>query len=86
MSQPALIDSEPGFVTVCAQCRGECAPWGRSVNITPDALFIECDLDVWFQAPVVEMDVAFDWCSLTCFGRWIFAAAAYMQSPVRPPE
>lgn len=82
---PQLLDSEPGFATVCAMCRRECKDWYESVNITADTFFL-CEISAEFDVPVVELDAAFDWCSIECFARWVFVAAAYMQSPQRPPE
>lgn len=77
---------------ICAYCQSELnteardgRAWLETVNLTPDALFIECN-DWPFDGPVVEADVALDWCNLVCFGRWIYRAAVHLASPQRPEE
>lgn len=62
------IDATPGGV------------WEESVNLTPDLLVIG-QFHHFHGHDIVEADIAFDWCSLVCFCRWLYRAAAYMPHP-----
>lgn len=72
--------------TVCAQCGAvtwvEDPKWRRTVNLTPDVLFTGFR-DIGFGAALVDQDIAFDWCDMECFGRWLFRAAYGMQARQR---
>ena len=75
------------LVTICVGCgvpMDEDLPsFQESVNLTPDMLFIG-SLTREFEKPLVELDVAFDWCSLDCFGRTLFRAAVDLGWRPRP--
>lgn len=56
---------------VCAGCGAvENELWQTSVNLTPDMLMVEHE--VFMRDLCIEADVAFDWCTVECFMRWLF--------------
>lgn len=81
MTRPTTI------VTRCAGCGIELNDfqprWSESVNLTPDALFVADEAVVEVGDRFLEMDVAFDWCSVRCFARWLYRACALLGTPPR---
>ena len=73
--------------TVCGGCNkpldSDLPNFNSTVNVTLDTLFVEIDA-FEFGESIAEMDVAWDWCSLACFGRWVARAAVHMGTPHRP--
>lgn len=64
--------------TNCAHCGAAiCSDrreqWLETVNLTADGLSVG---GAWmdFGDAVVDEDIAFDWCNIACFGRWLFEA------------
>lgn len=81
------VDDDGPLLSACSQCSkplsSDDGGWPDTVNLTPDMLMIRCrDFDI--GETLIEVDVHFDWCDLTCFGRWLFRAAAYMGSQQLP--
>ncbi len=55
-----------------------------SVNLCPDALLAE---SVAFETPrAIELDIAFDWCSVQCFHRWLYRACVAMSATPRTAQ
>ena len=74
------------IATLCVGCGipldSELPSWQESVNLTPDFLMLGgCIHEV---RPVLELDVAWDWCGIDCFGLWLARAVVYMQAEPRP--
>lgn len=66
--------------TNCAHCGTAISSdrreqWLETVNLTPDLIMVGGEM-IDFGDAVVDEDIAFDWCNVACFGRWLFAAAA----------
>lgn len=85
MMPPEILD--PPLRAVCAGCGVPCGEdtgnWLATINLTPDTLLMGA-CDHGFEDGLVEMDIAFDWCSLPCFGRWLFRAASTLGAEARP--
>lgn len=66
--------------TNCARCgkalSTDVEDWANTVNLTADLLMFG-GLVIDFGDPVVDEDIAYDWCDLACFGRWLFEAASF---------
>lgn len=63
----------------CQQCRKpverdgpDCIP---TCVLTPDTLFVEAT-DFAMDETLFELDLAFYWCGVECFGRWIASRCA----------
>lgn len=73
------VNDELSIASACVGCGrpmdSDLPSWMATVNLTPDAVFIE-RLAAEFGEALVEVDVAFDWCDVACFGRWLFRMAA----------
>lgn len=80
-----MLDIPSGVCAQCGRLLGvDVETWLNTANLTPDAILIEhCAFD--FGEVLTELDIAFDWCSVICLGRWMMRAAAHMGSPARPP-
>ena len=82
-----VLDSGEKLIAVCVFCGAELGDdvpgFFDSVNLTPDTLLVDV-ADRQFQQALVELDIAFDWCSVDCFGRSLFSAAAQLGWRPRP--
>jgi len=63
----------------CQFCRKPVPQDGRdcipTVVLTPDTLFVEAT-DFAFDTKIFELDVAFYWCGIECFARWVASRCA----------
>lgn len=85
----AASQLEPGeeLLAVCVFCGTELGieepGFFDSVNLTPDLLAVDLACRN-FEPALVELDIAFDWCTVECFARSIFSAAASLGWRSRP--
>lgn len=86
MSAPARVYVGDVLDAVCVCCGrklGDRVPgWFESVNLTPDVLLVG-DFNMPHDVEL-ELDIAWDWCSLDCFVRSLFSAAAALGWRARP--
>lgn len=73
---------------VCAGCglplAEDLPSWSSTINLTLDTFFVQDVCAVEFDEPVIGPDLAYDWCSLTCFGLSLFRAAVDLGWRSRP--
>lgn len=82
-------DMSTNIATLCASCGrvlDDALPNGGNdwVMLAPEVLYVgahEFDLP---SPPPGTPDAAFDWCSVECFARYVFAAAFMLKAFQRP--
>jgi hypothetical protein len=70
--------------TNCARCGKTLfsdvpSEWIETVNLTADLIMVGGAM-IDFGDAVVDEDIAYDWCDVACFGRWLFEAAALVMA------
>ncbi len=67
----------------CAGCGAGVGPVMKmnTVNLTPDLLMIGGD--VYHFETLFEGGVAWDWCDVECFVKWLTRAVVHMQAVTR---
>lgn len=82
-----MSDDDAQIVTRCVRCSRHLvsshADWGKTVNLSPDMLYVGYEAAIWDDTPD-ERDIAFDWCSPECFAKSLFEAATLLNWRPRP--
>lgn len=74
---PVLPDDEICIKSTCPTCnkvlRSNDPGWPASVSITPDTLFVGMAAEDLGEA-IIDKDVAYDFCNVRCFGKFVMSA------------